>query len=84
MSSRWTLIGCGSVGSKIGLHMARAGRGPSPRESLRAVLLEPVLNADPNAFYTNGDDAALQQRYREVASGLSANDRAEAKRALVR
>lgn len=26
--SGWTLIGCGSVGSKIGLHMARAGRGP--------------------------------------------------------
>ncbi len=25
----WTLIGCGSVGSKIALHMARAGRGPS-------------------------------------------------------
>lgn len=24
----WSLIGCGSVGSKIALHMARAGRGP--------------------------------------------------------
>jgi Prokaryotic E2 family A/ThiF family len=28
-ASRWTLIGCGSVGSKIALHMARAGRAPS-------------------------------------------------------
>jgi hypothetical protein len=28
-TSKWTLIGCGSVGSKIALHMARAGRGPS-------------------------------------------------------
>jgi len=26
---KWTLIGCGSVGSKIGLHLARAGRAPS-------------------------------------------------------
>ena len=25
----WTLLGCGSVGSKLGLHLARAGRGPS-------------------------------------------------------
>jgi len=25
----WTLLGCGSVGSKIAVHMARAGRGPS-------------------------------------------------------
>ena len=25
----WTLFGCGSVGSKIAIHMARAGRGPS-------------------------------------------------------
>ena len=25
----WTLIGCGSVGSKIAMHMARAGRGPA-------------------------------------------------------
>jgi hypothetical protein len=25
----WTLLGCGSVGSKIALHLARAGRGPS-------------------------------------------------------
>ncbi|WP_441514319.1 Mov34/MPN/PAD-1 family protein [Bosea sp. TAF32] len=25
----WTLLGCGSVGSKIALHMARTGRGPS-------------------------------------------------------
>jgi hypothetical protein len=25
----WTLIGCGSVGSKIALHLARGGRGPS-------------------------------------------------------
>jgi hypothetical protein len=25
----WALIGCGSVGSKLGLHMARAGRGPT-------------------------------------------------------
>jgi hypothetical protein len=27
--AKWTLIGCGSVGSKIGLHLARAGRGPT-------------------------------------------------------
>jgi hypothetical protein len=26
---KWTLIGCGSVGSKIGLHLARAGRAPA-------------------------------------------------------
>lgn len=26
---QWTLIGCGSIGSKIALHMARAGRAPS-------------------------------------------------------
>ncbi|WP_158809562.1 thiamine biosynthesis protein ThiF [Beijerinckia sp. L45] len=25
----WTLVGCGSVGSKIGVHMARRGHGPS-------------------------------------------------------
>ncbi|SFU93278.1 ThiF family protein [Methylobacterium sp. 174MFSha1.1] len=25
----WTLLGCGSVGSKIATHMARSGRGPS-------------------------------------------------------
>jgi len=25
----WTLIGCGSVGSKIAIHLARRGRGPS-------------------------------------------------------
>jgi hypothetical protein len=28
-NSPWTLIGCGSVGSKIALHLARGGRGPS-------------------------------------------------------
>jgi Prokaryotic E2 family A len=27
--SFWTLLGCGSVGSKIALHMARRGQGPS-------------------------------------------------------
>jgi|TARA_A100000171_G_scaffold33490_1_gene31906 hypothetical protein len=26
---RWTLVGAGSLGSKIGLHLGRAGRGPS-------------------------------------------------------
>jgi hypothetical protein len=25
----WTLLGCGSVGSKLALHMARTGRGPT-------------------------------------------------------
>jgi len=25
----WTLLGCGSVGSKVAMHMARAGRGPA-------------------------------------------------------
>jgi Prokaryotic E2 family A len=25
----WSLIGCGSVGSKLAMHMARAGRGPT-------------------------------------------------------
>jgi hypothetical protein len=25
----WTLLGCGSVGSKMAMHMARTGRGPS-------------------------------------------------------
>jgi hypothetical protein len=25
----WTLVGCGSVGSKLAMHMARAGRGPA-------------------------------------------------------
>lgn len=25
----WSLVGCGSVGSKLAMHMARAGRGPS-------------------------------------------------------
>lgn len=28
-STSWTLLGCGSVGSKIATHMARCGRGPS-------------------------------------------------------
>jgi hypothetical protein len=28
-SARWTLLGCGSVGSKIATHMMRCGRGPS-------------------------------------------------------
>jgi hypothetical protein len=28
-TKKWTLIGCGSVGSKMALHMARTGRGPS-------------------------------------------------------
>jgi hypothetical protein len=28
-AAKWTLIGCGSVGSKIGLHLARAGRAPT-------------------------------------------------------
>ncbi|MCJ2036139.1 ThiF family adenylyltransferase [Methylobacterium sp. J-068] len=28
-SMRWTLLGCGSVGSKIATHMMRCGRGPS-------------------------------------------------------
>jgi hypothetical protein len=27
--ARWTLLGCGSVGSKIATHMMRCGRGPS-------------------------------------------------------
>lgn len=27
--ARWTLIGCGSVGSKIAMHMARRGQGPT-------------------------------------------------------
>ncbi len=25
----WTLIGCGSIGSKVALHLARSGRGPA-------------------------------------------------------
>lgn len=25
----WSLVGCGSIGSKLAMHMARAGRGPS-------------------------------------------------------
>jgi hypothetical protein len=28
-SVAWTLVGCGSVGSKIGLHLARSGRAPT-------------------------------------------------------
>lgn len=38
----WTLIGAGSLGSKIGLHMARAGRGP-------AAIIDPAVMAPHNA-----------------------------------
>ncbi len=47
-SLSWTLIGCGSLGSKIAVHLARAGRAPSvvvdksvmsPHNAARHVLL---------------------------------------------
>lgn len=38
----WTLIGAGSLGSKIGLHMGRAGRGPS-------AIIDPSIMAPHNA-----------------------------------
>lgn len=28
-NKEWTLIGCGSLGSKLGIHLAREGRGPT-------------------------------------------------------
>ena len=38
----WTLIGAGSLGSKVGLHMGRAGRGPG-------AVIDPAMMAPHNA-----------------------------------
>lgn len=38
-SARWTLLGCGSVGSKIATHMMRCGRGPT--RLVDAALMRP-------------------------------------------
>lgn len=38
----WTLVGAGSLGSKIALHMGRAGRGP-------AAVVDPAMMAPHNA-----------------------------------
>jgi hypothetical protein len=39
---RWALVGCGSLGSKIALHLGRAGRGP-------ATVIDPAYLSPHNA-----------------------------------
>ena len=62
----WTLLGAGSLGSKIAVHLARAGRGPrivvdrsslSPHNAARHALL-PVA-ADSDVFWTCDKATAL-------------------------
>jgi hypothetical protein len=72
-SYKWTLIGCGSVGSKIALHMARAGRGPS--SIVDRARIHPH-NYARHALYPNesGSDYAMAVRKAalmdEALSGL--------------
>jgi hypothetical protein len=53
---KWTLIGCGSVGSKMGLHMARAGRGPSTL--VDSANIQPH-NYARHALYPDETDCAI-------------------------
>jgi hypothetical protein len=55
---KWTLVGCGSVGSKIGLHLARAGRAPTA--IVDSANIQPH-NYARHALYPNesGSDYAL-------------------------
>ncbi len=63
---RWTLVGCGSVGSKIALHAAREGKGPEraidvqafePHNFARHAML-PSAELDPDGLAWKSDALA--------------------------
>jgi hypothetical protein len=55
--NRWTLIGCGSVGSKLAVHMARAGRAPTTL--LDSDMIEPHNFARHAAVPFDGERQGL-------------------------
>jgi hypothetical protein len=70
----WTLIGAGSLGSKIGLHMGRAGRGPST--IIDSAMMAPH-NAARHAMIPHTGDMQIMsmdmkaRQLREALAGLS-------------
>jgi hypothetical protein len=74
-SPSWTLLGCGSLGSKIAMHLARAGIGPSvvvdkrmmsPHNAARHALVPP---RSAQFLWTDSKAALLSEAIR----GLGAN-----------
>lgn len=79
----WTLLGAGSLGSKIGLHLARAGQAPSlvidqnsisPHNMARHALIPPVETELYGAKSTLLRDAirGLSQNPSSIASDIKA------------
>jgi hypothetical protein len=74
-SPRWTLLGCGSLGSKIAMHLARAGTAPSvvvdkrtmsPHNAARHALVPP---RSAQFLWTDSKAALLS----DAIQGLGAN-----------
>ena len=63
----WVLVGAGSVGSKIALHLARAGAGPSVVVDNETLLPH---NMARHALHPAGPDTLLLGRKAELVSGV--------------
>ena len=70
----WTLVGAGSLGSKLGLHLARSGDGPksvidnrslSPHHMARHALLP--KSEHPSQFFEGGKASALASAVRALS-----------------
>lgn len=79
-SRRWVQIGCGSLGSKIAVHLARAGWAPSdvvdhraltPHNAARHALLPPPLTSD--LLWAGPKSVALAEALKGLGTTLIAH-----------